>query len=302
MDKTRVVDFIAAQIRKNDNLVRLVRRLARQASPEHVLVVDYPVDAKPRWDKEQPHGEIYEILNRNRSTYVNHLESFLPFLDCFREIPAEPANAPGAVVPSWKNGWIHALDTVALYSFIAINKPTYYMEVGSGNSTRFARRAITDHNLDTKINSIDPHPRREIDSICDEVIRSPAEGVDLGVFDRLGEGDILFIDSSHRAFMNSDVTTMFIDVIPNLRSGVLVEIHDVMLPFDYPGKWVERYYSEQYLLAAYLLAEGSRFEVVLPNTFISSDDHLKGILSPLWESEVMAGVKTSGSSFWIRIR
>jgi hypothetical protein len=302
MDANRVVDFVAAQIRKSDSLTRLVRRLARQASPEHVLVVDYPVDAKPRWDKDRPHGEIYEILDRNRSAYVSHLESFLPFLDCFRKIPVEPASDAESAVPNWKNGWLHALDTAALYGFIAVNKPKHYMEVGSGNSTRFARRAITDHNLDTKIISIDPEPRREIDRICDEVVRSPAEGVDLEVFDRLGAGDILFIDSSHRVFMNSDVTTLFIDVIPRLHSGVLVEIHDVMLPFDYPEKWGERHYSEQYLLAAYLLAEGSRFEVVLPNSFISSDEQLRGILAPLWESDVMDGVKTSGSSFWMRIR
>ena len=251
----RVVDFAAAQIRKSNSLTRLIRRLARQASPEHVLVVDYPVDAKPRWDKDRPHGVLYEILDGNRSTYVNHLESFLPFLDFFREIPAAPSSDAGSAVPIWNNGWLHALDAVALYSFLAINKPAHYMEVGSGNSTRFARRAITDHNLDTKVISIDPEPRREIDNICDEVVRSRAECVDPGIFDRLGAGDILFIDSSHRVLMNSDVTAMFIDIIPRLRSGVLVEVHDVMLPFDYPEKWAGRHFSEQYLLAAYLLAE-----------------------------------------------
>lgn len=141
MSIDRIVDFVAAQVRKSSSLARLTRGFARRVSPDHVLVVDYPVDAKPRWGEDHPHSGIYDILNRNRSTYIKHLESFLPFLDYFREIPAEPANAPGAVVPGWKNVWIHALDTAALYSFIVINKPTYYMEVGSGNSTRFARRA-----------------------------------------------------------------------------------------------------------------------------------------------------------------
>ena len=54
--------------------------------------------------------------------------------------------------------------------------------------------------------------------------------------------------------MNSDATTIFLDTIPRLRSGVLVEIHDVTLPYDYPTEWIDRYYSEQYLLAAYILA------------------------------------------------
>jgi len=302
MDKTQIIDRMAAQVKKNHNLVRLIRRVAQRASPEDVLLLDYPVYSKQRWRKEQPHGQILDILNRNRSTYISHLNSFLAYRNYILDIPASPATDAEPSVPCWMNRWIHALDTVALYSFIATNKPKYYMEVGSGNSTRFARRAITDHNLDTKIVSIDPDPRRDVENICDEVIRSPVEGVNLEIFDRLGADDILFIDSSHRVLMNSDVTTMFLDVFPRLRSGVLIEIHDVMLPFDYPENWTERGYSEQYLLAAYLLAERSRFEVVLPNTFISSDEQLKDILSPLWEREEFKNVKTGGSSFWMKIR
>ena len=302
MDKTRVVNLIAAGVKKHDGLVRLIRQVARRVSPQNVLVLDYPVDMKSRWNQDHPHEKIRGILERNRSTYAAHLESFLSFSDHFLEIPVFPHSDPASVEPNWMNGWIHGLDAVALYSFIALNRPRYFMEVGSGNSTRFARKAIIDHDLDTKIISIDPDPRREIDSICDEVIRLPAEVVEPDRFDRLGEGDILFIDSSHRVLMNSDVTALLLDVVPRLRPGVLVEIHDVLLPFDYPDKWIERYFSEQYLLAAYLLAEGSKFEVVLPHTFINTDDQLRGILSPLWERPELENVKTGGSSFWMRIR
>jgi hypothetical protein len=301
MDKARIIDFIAAQVKKNRNLVKLFRRIAQRASPDDVVLLDYPIDAKPRWGKDNPHGNILDILDGNRPTYVRHLKSFLPLEKYFLDIPVKSTNDAAPGEPCWKNGFLPVLDAVALYSFIVTNKPKHFMEVGSGNSTRFARRAITDHNLDTKIISIDPEPRREIDDICDEVIKSPVEGVNPEIFDRLGAGDILFVDSSHRVLMNSDVTALFLDVYPRLQPGVLLEIHDVLLPFDYPENWVERGYSEQYLLAAYLLAGRSRFEVVLPNTFISTDDELTGILALLWERKDFENVKTSGSSFWMKI-
>jgi hypothetical protein len=195
-----------------------------------------------------------------------------------------------------------ALDKVALYGYIATRKPKCYLEVGSGNSTKIARRAITDHKLDTRIVSIDPCPRVEIDDICDMIIRQPLEDIVLDVFDELDADDILYVDNSHRAFMNSDVTTFFLDVLPRLRPGVLVEIHDITLPFDYPEAWLGRHYSEQYLLAAWLLGGGNRFAVSLPNTFISRDEELNRVLLPLWEREEMSMVERHGCSFWLEMK
>jgi hypothetical protein len=203
--------------------------------------------------------------------------------------------------PFWINGWMPGLDGVALYGFLASNNPSLYVEVGSGNSTKFARKAIADHKLRTKIISIDRHPRAEIDGICDEVIRQPLEDLDLQIFNRLDAQDILYIDNSHRVFMNSDVMVFFLDVLPGLEPGVLVQIHDINLPYDYPKDWIDRYYSEQYMLAAYLLARGNTFDIVLPNTFISRDDELKGIMAPLWRKDEMKGVETHGGSFWIQM-
>ena len=195
-----------------------------------------------------------------------------------------------------------ALDGVALYGMIATYKPDIFMEVGSGISTKFARKAIVDHRLDTTIVSIDPCPREEIDSICDEIIRKPVEDVSLQIFDRLKANDMLYVDNSHRIFMNSDATAIFLDVFPGLRPGVLVQIHDITLPYDYPTEYIERYYSEQYLLAAFLLAKGHIFDIILPNAFISHDHELKDILNPLWEKEEMKNVETHGCSFWVMMK
>jgi hypothetical protein len=129
----------------------------------------------------------------------------------------------------------------------------------------------------------------------------PVEAVDLSIFDDLSDGDILFIDSSHRTLQNSDVTVLFLEVIPRLKPGVVVQIHDICLPYDYPPEVVERFYSEQYLLAAYLLAEGSRIRVRLPNLFISYDNELRSALDPLWELSELRTVDRRGGSFWFQM-
>ena len=189
---------------------------------------------------------------------------------------------------------------MALYAFLARHNPKRYIEVGSGNSTKFARRAIVDHQLDTRIISIDPHPRAEVDGLCDEVIRAPVEDVAAATFDILDAGDVLFIDSSHRTLMNSDVTMLFLDVLPRLKPGVLVQVHDVTLPGDYPAQWSGRHYSEQYLLAAYLLGRGPLLDIVLPCAFVSDDPELHGILAPVWSAEWMKDAEPYGCSFWFR--
>jgi hypothetical protein len=101
--------------------------------------------------------------------------------------------------------------------------------------------------------------------------------------------------------MGSDVTVFFFEVLPLLRPGVLVHIHDIMLPRDYPPEWRLRYYSEQYLLAAFLLANPARFDVELPNAFINGDDHLSDQVGPLWKRIALTETYLP-ASFWLRIR
>jgi hypothetical protein len=289
-------------VQRNPKLVELTRSIARRVSPDSVVVLDYPVNSKRRWDEKNPHPKLNEIINRNRASYKSTLQSFLALSEAMSAIPAQPTADHAATDPSWINGWMPAFDGVAIYGFIAMHRPGLYLEVGSGNSTKFARKAIGDHNLDTKIVSIDPYPRAEIDSICDEIIRKPVENVDPSLFDRLEANDILYIDNSHRALMNSDATMLFLDVLPRLKPGVIVEIHDVTLPYDYPTTWIDRFYSEQYVLAAYILAQGKMFDIIMPSMFISYDKELKPILAPFWNRPAMKDVQTHGCSFWIRMK
>lgn len=267
-----------------------------------IIALDYPVNPVPRYGfGKAPHPELTKILEQNNSLYEENLLQFLQFREDYLEIPIGQ-NIEQPTQPAWYNGWLPGLDSVALYGFLARYQPKRYFEIGSGNSTKFARRAIIDHNLNTKITSFDPEPRAEIDAICDQVVRQPVEEVDATIFQELEAGDILFVDNSHRSFMNSDVSVVFLELLPRLRSGVLVEFHDILLPYDYPPEWGNRFYNEQYLLACYLLAEGKKFEVILPNYFISRHDHLSKVLSPLWDDPRMKGAETHGCSFWLRIK
>ena len=264
------------------------------------IELDYPFTPAVRWGGSRPsHPQLRAILDRGRDGYRDQLEAVAAQRDRLLEIPVHEVSADQ---PCWSNGWLPGLDAAVLYTALAAGNPATYLEVGSGNSTRFARRAITDHGLRTRIVSIDPEPRAVVDELCDEVVRERAETVDLAVYDQLVAGDVLFIDNSHRCLQNSDATVMFLDVLPRLASGVLVEIHDITLPDDYPEAWLDRAYSEQYLLAAYLLAEGTRFDVVLPNHFVSHDPELSAVLDPMWADPHFEGVERHGGSFWLRIR
>ena len=269
------------------------------------IFLDYPVKPIPRYGYgKPPHSKLYEIINKNRIEYKNKLERLLRFKEYFSRIPVRAPSTPQE--PYWMNRWIPGLDTVALYSFLCLNNPKRYFEIGSGNSTKFARKAILDHDLQTKITAIDPHPRTEITSICDTIIRHPLEDVDPCIFDELEVKDILFIDGSHRCFMNSDVAVTFLDILPRLSAGVLVEFHDILLPYDYPPTWRELYFSEQYLLAVSLLAKSNKFDITLPNFFISRDPELNEVIAPIWDTAEMYAVKkhgwSHGWSFWIQTK
>src|SRR5262249_24980228 len=245
---------------KRDSFRAVIRERVKAESRGTTVYLEYPLDSKPRYVK--PHGRLNHIIGESRGSFTGQLRSFLDYQDSLAPIPINDYSVNNPE-PYWTNTYFPEIDSTSLYWFLAKNNPERYFEIGSGNSTRFARRAINDHALRTRITSIDPEPRSEVANISDCNIRTPLEDLDLSIFSELGPGDVLFVDCSHCIYMNSDATVFFMDILPSLRTGVTVGVHDIFLPFDYPAKWVNRYYSEQYVLAAYLLAESGRFETLL---------------------------------------
>ncbi len=282
----------------------MLYNLPRLAKGYQPIFLDYRVDPVPRYGYgRRPHQKLARMLAENSQAYARTLAGFLGFSQHLFQIPLrQPTRSPE---PCWINNWLEGLDTLALYGFVASRRPALYLEIGSGYSTKVVRRAITDQSLKTRLISIDPHPRAEIDRLCDQVIRRPLENAGQDVFEQLAPGDILFFDGSHRSFMNSDVTVFFLEILPRLKSGVVVHIHDIYLPFDYPPERSHWFYSEQYLLAAGLLAaeNGARkYEVILPNHYIAASPELSQILEPLWSDPRLTGVPQGGTSFWLQVR
>ncbi|MFT7221305.1 MAG: hypothetical protein ACI8Z1_002927 [Candidatus Azotimanducaceae bacterium] len=153
------------------------------------------------------------------------------------------------------NNFFTTPDLQAFYLMVQYCRPAKILEVGSGNSTRIARQAILDANLESRICSIDPQPRVDVAAHSDELIALRLEEVvDEQYFSRLDKGDILFIDSSHLVHVGNDVVRVICRILPTLKQGVIVHFHDIFLPYEYPPAFAHEFpdWGEQYLLHAYL--------------------------------------------------
>jgi hypothetical protein len=147
---------------------------------------------------------------------------------------------------------------------------------------------------------VDPNPRAAIDELCDEVIRAGLETVDIDdIAGRLGPGDVVLFDGTHQILQNSDVAVFFLELLPRLDQSVLLAVDDIWLPDDYPPFWLERHYSEQYMLAAMLLAPGSALRPILPSWFVTQDHALGATFAALWPEHMRSVVQHMGGLFWL---
>jgi len=196
--------------------------------------------------------------------------------------------------PRFDQQWFSGLDAAMAYAMVHEHAPARVVEVGSGHSTRFLARAIADAGLATRLHSIDPRPRRDIDALCDEVTRASVTTLSPQAFSALGAGDVLFIDGSHALLPGSDVEFLFTRVLPELAEGVVVHVHDVFLPAGYPRDWHRRAYTEQSALAA-VLGAGGRWRILCPNAWLARHE-------PEAVAAVGAYLATGArvSSFWMQ--
>jgi tetratricopeptide (TPR) repeat protein len=283
---------------------KAVRPLEQQAfstdGGEHSFkVIDYAYVAKMRYGARHPaHAGLETLIAAGKERYASFIRKLGDMSGQFDAVPAK--GDYGSTEPFWLNTWFPPLDAMALQGFLKTSNPRLFIEIGSGMSTKFARRTVNAHQLRTRIISIDPEPRNAIDRICDKVIRAPLEQCPPRIFDELESGDILFLDSSHRSFQNSDVTVFFLEILPRLKPGVVVHIHDIYLPFDYPSGHLARLWNEQYLLATALLFGAQSFEVLMPCWYVSQDAELGSLTDTLLRQGPLKDLSLHGASFWLR--
>lgn len=159
-----------------------------------------------------------------------------------------------------RNGLFEAGDAEFWYQMLRRHKPRRVFEIGSGHSTLMTAKALErnrrdDPNYRCKHVSIEPYEMPWLERLGIEVLRRRVEDFDTSFFQELEPGDFLFIDSSHVIRPGGDVVFEYLQLLPALRPGVIVHVHDIFTPRNYPDSWVRdevRFWNEQYLLEAFL--------------------------------------------------
>lgn len=274
-----------------------VKTTLRGAPDAHVLLpLDFPPSrsTEPRWGYlRPPHAGLSQLIARDEQGYRDFFPELRGVID---RLPAIFGDRQLMTHPEF-NG----LDVAVLVAMIERFRPSRIVEVGSGNSTAVILRTVSELQLSTQLTVIDPEPKLPADSSPHQTIRLGLEELpDLAFLSELAPGDLLFIDSTHRAFSNSDVTVFMLDVLPSLRPGVVVHLHDISLPFDYDPYFRLRYWNEQYLLAAWLLAAPERVRVLFPCLSVGKDPKFADLFDPPLLPSLHPKYSQQGWSFWFQ--
>ncbi|HWD87513.1 MAG TPA: class I SAM-dependent methyltransferase [Mucilaginibacter sp.] len=192
------------------------------------------------------------------------------------EFPVNESKDSGDVTFFYNNGFYQAGDAEYLYNMVRHFKPKKIIEIGSGNSTLMAKNAIDKNKTDNKNYQcehicIEPYEMPWLETKNVKVIRKKVEDIDVTFFEQLEPNDILFIDSSHMIRPQGDVLFEYLEILPVLKAGVIIHIHDIFTPKDYPDEWVftkRLLWNEQYLLEAFL-SFNNMFKIIGATNYLS---------------------------------
>jgi len=186
-----------------------------------------------------------------------------------KELLNFPINKSKNIEFYYDNGSYCSGDAEYLYNMIRYFKPNRIIEIGSGYSTLMAINAISNNNSDNSNYAchhicIEPYEQPWLEKTEVELIREKVENIDKSLFQKLEKNDILFIDSSHIIRPQGDVLFEYLELLPTIKSGVLIHVHDIFTPKDYLNEWVYEQHllwNEQYLLEAFLTFN-SEFRII----------------------------------------
>jgi len=181
------------------------------------------------------------------------------------EFAREPTGVPTEYDES--NSMYHPLDALVLQALLRELKPARMIEIGSGYSSLVSARVNREFLGGTmRFTCIEPNPREflleGVPGITDLHVQE-VQDVPLDLYEELEDGDVLFIDTSHTVKTGGDVSWIYNQILPRLKPGVVVHLHDIFLPGDYPEQWVVEAWgwNEMYLVQSFL-AFNSAFEIL----------------------------------------
>lgn len=196
-----------------------------------------------------------------------------------------------------------------LHTILRHFKPRRVIEIGSGYSSRVISQALHLNASDKTSNEceytvIDPYPGKVVKKLpqVSNFIQQRVELVDPNIFNSLGNRDILFIDTTHTVRTGGDVNFLYLDILPRLSPGVVVHIHDISLPYDYPKVYFTNpafrvFWTEVYLLQAFLIYN-SQFEILLAMNYLQTE-HMDAFCAAFSKFDLKTNWANSGS-FWMR--
>jgi len=229
---------------------------------------------RSRWDREWSLAGIDLSVERQRD-WMSRLTSFEP------EFAALDTEASVAAL-GFGEGY-GEVESRVLHAMLRSLKPRNVIEVGAGVSTFFAANALAMNSNETGIApaivSIEPHPYRPLrklqglfPAVSFDLIDRPVQDLPISLFSKLGQGDVLFIDSSHVSRLDSDVDWLYLEILPSLRHGVIIHIDDIPFPYlaKRPDHWIfrkHRFWNEAALLNAFL-SFNSSFQVLFSLSYL----------------------------------
>lgn len=218
-------------------------------------------------------------IDLNTGVQLQVLEEVKHF---YNEYPYLSTNSTGNLRYNKTEAWYRFSDAVFLYSMIRKFRPKRIIEVGSGHSSAImldTNEIFLNHSCSFVF--IEPFPEERLNKVLTEkdktiaqVIPSKVQDVDLQLFESLGDGDILFVDSTHVSKVGSDLNYLLFEVLPSLSAGVLIHFHDIFYPFEMREHWVmdrKWFWNENYLLRAFLM-NNHDYEIVNFNSYLQHRD------------------------------
>lgn len=252
-------------------------------------------DVLSRADILYQNKEVFDGINLDVKKQIKLVQSFKKLNPPFTETPSSQFRY------FYKNNYYSYSDGLILYGMLSTFQPRKVIEIGSG----FSSALMLDFkelylDVEIELTFIEPFPANRLNKLIKledkiKLHQNLVQDVPLQLFKNLDENDVLFIDSSHVSKTGSDLNFILFNILPILKSGVIIHFHDIAYPFEYPIDWIKegRSWNEIYMIRAFFM-HNAAYEILLFTSYLSHlySKELKEI-NPLLAIE-------NGSSFWFR--